>query len=299
MLVWASGLLSAAFICALVLVMRYRSHNIALEQEMRRLRRLAESRADQVSALSHEIRTPLAMIKGASDLLGSEAAGPLNVNQREFVSTITYQSEHVIGVAEGLLLQARIDAGLFDLRVSLTDVRPLVRSTVKGMRTLCDAREQVVQLHCPPRIGRIPADPKLVRQALINVLQNASRFTSQGGSIELRVLDNDDAVVFAVIDDGAGMTADERKNLFQKFASGRPLGDGTGLGMLITKQIVELHGGHVLVETQLHRGTTVMMSFPKAPSPEGTAGQVGSVRAVGSVNETAYRRSTKTFKRAI
>lgn len=279
--------------------MRYRSHNIALEQEMRRLRRLAESRADQVSALSHEIRTPLAMIKGASDLLGSEAAGPLNVNQREFVSTITYQSEHVIGVAEGLLLQARIDAGLFDLRVSLTDVRPLVRSTVKGMRTLCDAREQVVQLHCPPRIGRIPADPKLVRQALINVLQNASRFTSQGGSIELRVLDNDDAVVFAVIDDGAGMTADERKNLFQKFASGRPLGDGTGLGMLITKQIVELHGGHVLVETQLHRGTTVMMSFPKAPSPEGTAGQVGSVGAVGSVNETAYRRSTKTFKRAI
>jgi two-component system, OmpR family, sensor kinase len=264
-LVWAIGVLSVALIGALYLAWRYRSQNLVVEQEMRRLRRLAESRADQVSALSHEIRTPLAMIKGASDLLSSEAAGPLNANQREFISTISYQSEHVIGVAEGLLLQARIDAGLFDLRVSLTDLRPLVRSTVKGMRTLCDARQQMVQLHCPPRIGRIPADPKLVRQALINVLQNASRFTSQGGSIELRVLDNDDAVVFAVIDDGAGMTADERKNLFQKFASGRPLGDGTGLGMLITKQIVELHGGHVLVETQLHRGTTVMLSFPKAP----------------------------------
>jgi two-component system, OmpR family, sensor kinase len=262
-LVWSSGLLSAALVCAIGVAFRYRSRNAVVEQEMRRLRRLAERRADQVSALSHEIRTPLAMIKGASDLLGSEAAGPLNANQREFIGTISYQSEHVIGVAEGLLLQARIDAGLFDLRVSLTDVRPLVRSTVKGMRTLCDARRQIVQLHCPPRIGRIPADPKLVRQALINVLQNASRFTSQGGSIELRVLDNDDAVVFAVIDDGAGMTADERKNLFQKFASGRPLGDGTGLGMLINKQIVELHGGHVLVETQLHRGTTVMMSFPK------------------------------------
>jgi two-component system, OmpR family, sensor kinase len=248
------SLLSVALGAALLVAWRYRSQRVHVEQEMRRLRRLAESRADQVSALSHEIRTPLAMIK---------AAGPLNSDQREFVGTISYQSEHVIGVAEGLLLQARIDAGLFDLRVSLTDPRPLVRSTVKGMRTLCDARAQSVQLHCPSRISRIPADPKLVRQALINVLHNASRFTSQGGSIELRVLDNDDAVVFAVIDDGAGMTAEERQNLFQKFASGKPLGDGTGLGMLITKQIVELHGGHVLVETQVHRGTTVMLSFPK------------------------------------
>jgi two-component system, OmpR family, sensor kinase len=257
------SLLSVALGAALLVAWRYRSQRVHVEQEIRRLRRLAESRADQVSALSHEIRTPLAMIKGASDLLASEAAGPLNSDQREFVGTISYQSEHVIGVAEGLLLQARIDAGLFDLRVSLTDPRPLVRSTVKGMRTLCDARAQSVQLHCPSRISRIPADPKLVRQALINVLHNASRFTSQGGSIELRVLDNDDAVVFAVIDDGAGMTAEERQNLFQKFASGKPLGDGTGLGMLITKQIVELHGGHVLVETQVHRGTTVMLSFPK------------------------------------
>jgi two-component system, OmpR family, sensor kinase len=228
-----------------------------------RLMRISDRRADQVSALSHEIRTPLAMIKGAGELLASGTPGPITHRQQEFIGTITQQSDHVIDVAEGLLLQARIDAGLFSLSVSAADIRPLVRSTVKAMGTLCDVRSQRIELHCPQRIMRIDVDQKLVRQALTNVLHNASRYTSEGGRIDLRVLDNDDELVLSVTDDGAGMTPEERRQLFGRFASGRPLGDGTGLGLLITKQIVELHGGRVLVDTLLHQGTTFMLAFPR------------------------------------
>jgi two-component system, OmpR family, sensor kinase len=267
------GLCVAALLGSLLAWRRERMTSLAALADVARLSRLAERRADQVSALSHEIRTPLAMIKGAGELLRSETPGPLNHRQREFVATLTQQSDHVIEVAEGLLLQARIDAGLFNLHVAGTDVRPLVRSTVKAMGTLCDARAQRIELQCPPRLTRINVDQRLVRQALTNVLHNASRHTSEGGRIDLRVLDNDDELVFSVTDDGAGMTPEERLQLFGKFSSGRPLGDGTGLGLLITKQIVELHGGRVLVDTTLHRGTTFMLAFPHPPAvvpPEGS-----------------------------
>jgi two-component system, OmpR family, sensor kinase len=239
-----------------------RNQAVRDEREVVRLVRIAERRADQVSALSHEVRTPLAMIKGAAGLLESGSAGPLTSRQAEFCETIAQQCDHLIDVAEGLLIQARIDAGLFELRAASTDIRHLVRSTTRAMRPLCAGRDQRISLNSPSSVRRVDVDSRLVRQALTNVLHNASRHTSQGGSIEVRILDNDDELVIEVIDDGAGMTSDERKQLFERFASGRPLGDGTGLGMLITKQIVELHGGRILVDTNLHRGTTIMMNFP-------------------------------------
>ncbi len=262
-MVWLVALLGSSLVGSFSFAYRERKRSAVARADVIRLSRIAERRADQVSALSHEIRTPLAMIKGAGELLSSEAPGPLTRRQREFVDTVTQQSDHVIDVAEGLLLQARIDAGLFDLHVASVDLRPLVRSMVKAMGTLCDARSQRVALHCPSRLGRVDVDSRLVRQALTNVLHNASRYTSEGGRIDLRVLDNDDEVILSVTDDGAGMTSEERSHLFGRFASGRPLGDGTGLGLLITKQIVELHGGRVLVDTRLHRGTTFMLAFPR------------------------------------
>jgi two-component system, OmpR family, sensor kinase len=167
---------------------------------------VAERRADQVSALSHEIRTPLAMVKGAAELLASQTPGPLTLRQQEFVATITQQSDHIINVAEGLLLQARIDAGLFNLRAAPLDVRPLVRGIVRAMSPLCEARKQRIELHCPARLERIDADQGLVRQALTNVLHNASRHTVEDGHIELRVMDNTDELVLAVTDDGGGMS---------------------------------------------------------------------------------------------
>ena len=220
-----------------------------------------------MSALSHEIRTPLAMVHGAAELLHSGDAGPLTPAQKRFVETIRQQSTHVIDMAEALLVQARIDAGLFDLHMVPVDMRSLVRGTVDDMQAFCAQRHQRILLHSPQRMGRFDCDRRLIRQALVNLLQNATRHTSHGGDIEVRILDNDDDVVLSVLDDGDGMSAEDRARLFTKFASGRPLGDGTGLGMVITKQIVELHGGRLLVDTQLHRGTTVMMSLPRHAFP--------------------------------
>ncbi len=234
--------------------------------ELERLEQLAERRAEQVNALSHELRTPLSMIKGAVDLLREGKPGPLTAAQERFLQVVDHQCSQVIGVCESLLIQAKIEAGLFTPRPERVDITVIVRDVVTAMRPLCAQKQQRISLDTPQVVPRIRADPMLMAQALTNLLSNASRFTTTGGSIDVRVMLIDTGVAIYVTDDGAGMTREERHRLFQRFATGRPLADGTGLGLVITKTIVELHGGEILVHTASARGTTFLLTLPGGES---------------------------------
>jgi signal transduction histidine kinase len=230
--------------------------------ELDRLGDLLERRAEQVAALSHELRTPLSMIKGATELLLEESPGPVNRVQEQFMRSISQQCNQVIRLCEGLLVQAKIESGLFEPRFEATDMSVLVRDVVVAMRPLCAERNQQITLDTPQVVSAIPVDPGLVLQALTNLLSNASRFTSTGGRISVRVAEIDDGMAIYVSDDGDGMTREQRAQLFRRFATGRPLADGTGLGLVITKDIVELHGGSIMVDTTARRGTTFVVTLP-------------------------------------
>jgi len=238
----------------------------AERSERAQLEQLVERRAEQVTALSHELRTPLSMIKGAVDLLREGSPGPLTPAQERFLQVVDHQSTQVIGLAESLLIQAKIEAGLFTPRLEKVDVSVVARDVVTAMRPLCAQRDQRITLDAPQVMPRIPGDPMLLAQALTNLLSNASRFTTTGGSIDVRVLLIDTGVAVYVTDDGAGMTRQERHRLFHRFATGRPLADGTGLGLVITKTIVELHGGEIMVHTASTRGTTFLFTLPRDAS---------------------------------
>jgi signal transduction histidine kinase len=230
--------------------------------ELDRLGDLLERRAEQIAALSHELRTPLSMIKGATDLLLEESPGPVNRIQEQFMRSISQQCNQVIRLCEGLLVQAKIESGLFQPGIEQTDMSGLVRDVVLAMRPLCAERDQQITLDTPQVVSAIPVDPGLILQALTNLLSNASRFTSTGGRIGVRVTEIDDGMAIYVSDDGAGMTREQRAQLFRRFATGRPLTDGTGLGLVITKDIVELHGGSIMVDTTARRGTTFVVTLP-------------------------------------
>jgi two-component system, OmpR family, sensor kinase len=232
--------------------------------QLAQLGELVERRAEQMTALSHELRTPLSMIKGAVDLLREGTPGPLTAAQERFLQVVDRQSTQVIALCESLLLQAKIEAGLFTPRLERVDVSVVARDVVTAMRPLCGQREQRISLDVPQVVPRILADPMLLTQALTNLLSNASRFTTTGGSIDVRVMAIDTGVAVYVTDDGAGMTPPERHRLFHRFATGRPLADGTGLGLVITKTIVELHGGEIMVHTASTRGTTFLFTLPNA-----------------------------------
>lgn len=233
------------------------------QQEINRLRRVTERRADQVSVLFHEVRTPLAMIKGAADLLIDGSPGPLTPHQQTFLNTISQNCERTIALAEDMLMQARIDAGLFKLRIEPTDLRTLMRRVTQSMKLVIARQQQALDFYSPQILSPAYVDPGLMQQVIENLLQNASRYTSRGGHMYVSLAENEDAHTIAVTDDGAGMSASERRNLFQKFMSGRALGDGTGLGLVISKQIVEHHGGRILVDTDLGQGTTFLVILPR------------------------------------
>jgi len=227
-----------------------------------KLERLLDRRAEQVAALSHELRTPITMIKGSADLLLEGSPGTLTVAQEQFLTVINHQCIQVIGLCESLLIQAKIEAGLFTPRLERVDISVVTRDVVTAMRPLCAQRGQAIALDTPQVTPRIHADPMLLTQALTNLLSNASRFTTVDGHISVRVAIIDGAIAVYVTDDGAGMSRDQRSRLFQRFATGRPLADGTGLGLVITKTIVELHGGTILVDTSSTRGTTFLLTLP-------------------------------------
>lgn len=234
----------------------------AERERTRKLERLLDRRAEQVAALSHELRTPITMIKGSADLLLEGRPGQLTPAQEQFLTVINHQCTQVIGLCESLLIQAKIEAGLFTPRPERVDISVVTRDVVTAMRPLCAQRNQTIALDTPQVTPRIKADPMLLTQALTNLLSNASRFTTAGGHISVRVAIIDTGIAVYVTDDGAGMSREQRSRLFQRFATGRPLADGTGLGLVITKTIVELHGGTILVDTSSARGTTFLLTLP-------------------------------------
>ena len=235
-------------------------HRQRLEAD--RLKQLAELRADRVSMLSHEIRTPLAMVKGAADLLLDGTPGPLTTPQQTFLETISQNCERTISLAEDLLTQARIEAGLFRLRIQPTDLKVLTRQVARGMRPIVTMKEQTIHVHAPQILPPARADGAAYQQVLTNLLHNASRHTTRGGQIYVVLSQADAVLTVSVTDDGFGMAIEDRRRLFHKFASGRPLGDGTGLGLVISQQLIEQHGGRILVDTQLGQGTTFMFTLP-------------------------------------
>ncbi|WP_371583204.1 sensor histidine kinase [Streptomyces sp. NBC_01314] len=262
---WLSvAALGGAVSVGLATFLRMRRAAAARVAELEHLEQLVERRAEQVTALSHELRTPLSMIKGAVDLLREGSPGPLTAAQERLLLVADHQSTQVISLCESLLIQAKIEAGLFTPRMEKVDVSVVARDVVTAMRPLCAQREQRVSLDVPQVMPRIPADPMLLTQALTNLLSNASRFTTTGGSIDVRVALIDTGVAVYITDDGAGMTRAERHRLFHRFATGRPLADGTGLGLVITKTVVELHGGEIMVHTASSRGTTFLLTLPDA-----------------------------------
>ncbi|PPB48609.1 sensor histidine kinase [Arthrobacter pityocampae] len=228
--------------------------------EIERLRSIAQRNADQISVVSHEIRTPLALIRGAADLLAERSPGPLTDSQARFVTTISGNCHAVIALAEDLLTQARIDAGMFELHLHRVNLRTLASTVIGELRQLHPTQ---FALDCPGAPPRVWADGALIRQAMTNLINNAVAHATNASLITVRVVNADDQVLISVSDDGEGMEEDQRRELFTRFSSGRPLQDGTGLGLVITRQIVQMHGGDVFVDSTIGRGTTMLFSLPE------------------------------------
>lgn len=266
---WLLGLVAVLVVAVAVLgwralTQRRRATELAVENA--RWRSMAQDRADRVAVVSHEVRTPLALISGACELLADGTAGPLTASQEQLVDTVAVKSREVMALAADLLADARIDAQLFQFRSSTVDMRRLANAIVRDLRRLYPNQ---ITLSARGAAPRIVGDPDLIRQALTNLVTNAARHGGDQARITVSVRPSDDGVLIAVSDDGTGMTPAQTRELFRRGLAGKSE-TGNGLGMLITRRIIELHGGRCLVDSMVDHGTAILCSLPRdATPPEG------------------------------
>lgn len=210
--------------------------------------------------LSHEIRTPLTVMKGASELLAEESMGALNDVQRKFLDTITVNCATAIALAEDYLVLFSLEKTLADLRIDKLELRSSIRQAVHEFR-LMHPEDVRLDNHGAPIY--INGDQRLLKQALWNLLTNAFRHGGPGTTVDIRVSAQDGIALLQVEDNGRGIQPEEATipDLLDDTDIELPK-SGSGIGMNIVKYIVAAHGGCLLVDTTVGKGTRILFQIP-------------------------------------
>ena len=245
---------------AIVFALRMRRDVQRLRAEKEQLRKLHQDYMAGPAVLSHELRTPLTVVRGAAELLADGSAGPMNDVQMKFAKTIAENAHQVVEMADDLLAEVRLESDLFNLRLQRVEMRELVRRNVAQMRRFHSSPIRLENHGAPIYMS---LDPRLKGQAIANVINNAARHAGDDVSIVVTVQAFDEDVTISIVDDGRGMTQEEKERLFIPFDTGGSLRPGTGLGMMLTQKILKLHGGTILVDTVSSKGTTFYLTIPR------------------------------------
>jgi K+-sensing histidine kinase KdpD len=234
-------------------------------QQVEELQTLEALQASFVSAVSHELRTPLTCIKTSVDMLEDTEGRAIPEVRRELLQTITHHTGRLEALVQDLLDATRLEAGQLILSLQPTDLRLLIEKTVKAFAPLMEKKEQIVELDLPNRIDPVPLDRHRIEQVLTNLISNAHKFTPKRGHIRVALAEAEEHVELTVSDDGPGIPLEAQERVFDKFyvvTDGRGLA-GIGLGLYITRQLVELHGGRIWVESTPGKGSTFHATVPK------------------------------------
>ncbi len=230
----------------------------------------AASRAKSqfLANMSHELRTPLNAIIGFSQLIESELLGPVgNQRYREYAADIRGSGEHLLTIIADILDLSRVEAGRMELEPVLTDIAELLRTGERWEEGR--ARLEGVELKVEVPDGGLQwlVDPTRLKQAIVNLVSNAVKFTPRGGTVSLRAVEEEDELIICVSDTGVGMTGTQVEQALQPFVQVQnALANkhaGTGLGLPLTKALVELHGGALQIDSSPGCGTSVVLRLPR------------------------------------
>jgi len=245
-------------------------HDITELLQARKDAEAANSAKSQFLAnMSHELRTPLNAIIGYSEMLQEEVADLGQTTLVPDLGKIHTAGRHLLALINDVLDLSKIEAGKMELLLEDFDVQAMVEEVATTVRPLIDKNSNRLEVHCPPEVGGMRGDLTKVRQMLLNLLSNASKFTSDG-RIDLEVArerdHGEEEVVFRVRDTGIGMTPEQQQRVFEAFSqaeasTSRKFG-GTGLGLAISKRFCEMMGGGIELESEPGKGSTFTIRLP-------------------------------------
>ncbi|WP_026098365.1 hybrid sensor histidine kinase/response regulator [Kamptonema formosum] len=243
----------------------------ALQDALIAAQAASRAKSEFLSTMSHELRTPLTCVIGMSATLLRWSLGQLNQKQRNYLQTIHDSGEHLLELINDILDLSQVEAGKTVLNVSEFSLRQLAGQSLQELQDKARAGgvELEMDLKVDPPRDRFAADYRRIKQIVYNLLSNAVKFTHAGGQVTLRVWVEGRAALFQVEDTGIGIPENQLPLLFEKFqqldSSHHRKYGGTGLGLALTKQLVELHGGWIEVESSVGEGSTFTVWLPAQP----------------------------------
>jgi GAF domain-containing protein len=235
-----------------------------IQQKSRELEVANRHKSEFLANMSHELRTPLNAIIGFSEVMLTDMFGQLNPKQREYQEDVLSSGQHLLTLINDILDLSKIEAGRMELEVTTFSLGGAIDNGLTIVRERASRHGITLQAIVPKDLPQIEADERKVKQILYNLLSNAAKFTPDGGRVHVRARAENGGVRVDVQDTGIGIAPEDQSRIFQEFQQvGRERSrEGTGLGLTLSKRLVELHGGKIWVESALGKGSTFSFTLP-------------------------------------
>jgi signal transduction histidine kinase/ActR/RegA family two-component response regulator len=257
-----------------------------LERKGRELEIASGHKSEFLASMSHELRTPLNAVIGFSQVLLERMFGDLNDRQDEYLRDILGSGQHLLELLNDVLDLSKVEAGRMELNRSMFGVREAIEYSLSMVRERAQQRSITVDYLIADGVQELFADRLRITQVIVNLVSNAVKFTPAGGRISVSANTDGSEVVVSVSDSGPGVPAEDRERIFESFQQGGRGADreeGTGLGLTLSRRIVELHDGRMWLDTELGAGSTFGFAVPVLTGAEGSSTSEGAEATNGSV----------------
>ncbi len=244
-----------------------------LESEKDRAEEGSREKSEFLANVSHELRTPLNAIIGFSDVMRNEMLGPLPPRYAEYASDINRSGQHLLDLINDVLSMARIETGKIELEFVAADPSQLVNDAIKTIKPKADEAGLQIRVNTPD-LPAVRADKRAVKQVLLNLLSNAIKFNNSDGYITVETRRDDNGVAIWIHDTGIGIDDNDIPRVMKPFEKAETAGHqnngGMGLGLPVSSALIELHGGKLMMESEVSIGTSVYFVLPLAAEAEFT-----------------------------
>jgi two-component system, NtrC family, sensor kinase len=236
-----------------------------LDKKSRELETASQHKSAFLASMSHELRTPLNAIIGFSQVLREGMFGEINEKQGEYLDDVLSSANHLLALINDVLDLSKVEAGQVELQMAPFSLRDALEGGVVMVRERATTNGVEVVLSVNPGVDVVSGDERRIRQVIVNLLSNAVKFTPVGGEVDVRAMQANGEVRVSVADTGGGIAAEDQERIFEEFQQteeGLAQREGTGLGLALSKRLVELHGGRIWVDSELGKGSTFTFTLP-------------------------------------
>ena len=239
--------------------------NDELRRVYSELEEASRHKSEFLASMSHELRTPLNAIIGFSEVLREEMFGSVNEKQAEYLDDIVSSGNHLLSLINDVLDLSKVEAGQVELEVGPFSLREALERGVVMVREQATDEGVQVELSAGPEVDVVEGDERRIKQVIFNLLSNAVKFTPTGGEVDVSAIRVNGEVRVSVADTGPGIAPEDHERVFEEFQqteAGLEQREGTGLGLALSKRLVELHGGRIWLESELGNGSTFVFTLP-------------------------------------